>query len=230
MGDSLELLVPGGEARMPVAAVFRDYSSEQGYVAVSSAQYRRWFDDPAVDSVGLYLGQGVTPEAMGRRIEALEFEGTVQWITPDRIRRESLAVFDRTFRISWALALLVGLIALVALTSALLAQGLERSREHATLRALGLTPGRLFELVTVQSAGLTVVALATALPLAVLIHYALSLLVQPRAFGWSLPAGLPPVEPMVWVVPVALVLGTLTGLYPAWRIGRRPIVDHLRAG
>jgi len=230
VGDSLELLVPGGEARMPVAAVFRDYSSEQGYVAVSSTQYRRWFDDPAVDSVGLYLGQGVTPEAMGNRIEALEFEGTVQWITPDRIRRESLAVFDRTFRISWALALLVGLIALVALTSALLAQGLERSREHATLRALGLTPGRLFELVTVQSAGLTVVALATALPLAVLIHYALSLLVQPRAFGWSLPVGLPPVEPMVWVVPVALVLGTLTGLYPAWRIGRRPIVDHLRAG
>lgn len=230
VGDSLQLPVPGGEVRMPVAAVFRDYSSEQGFVAVSSAQYRRWFDDASVDSVGLYLAPGVTPQRMGRRIDALEFDGTVQWITPDSIRRESLAVFDRTFRISWALALLVGLIALVALTSALLAQGLERSREHATLRALGLTPGLLFELVTVQSAGLTAVALATALPLAVLIHYALSLLVQPRAFGWSLPVGLPPVEPMLWVVPAALVLGTLTGLYPAWRIGRRPMVDHLRAG
>ena len=230
LGDVVELLVPEGPVRMPVAGIFRDYSSELGFVAVSSALYRRWFDDRSVDSVGLYLGPGVTPDTMGRRIEALEFGGELQWITPGGIRRESLAVFDRTFRISWALALLVGLIALVALTSALLAQGLERSREHATLRALGLTPGRLFGLVTVQSAGLTAVALATALPLAVLIHYALSLLVQPRAFGWSLPAGLPPVEPMLWVVPVALVLGTLTGLYPAWRIGRRPMVDHLRAG
>jgi putative ABC transport system permease protein len=216
---------------MPVAAVFRDYSSEQGFVAVSRALYRSWFDDRAVDSVGLYLAPGVTPEEMGRRIEeVLEHDAAVQWITPGGIQRESLAVFDRTFRISWALALLVGLIALVALTSALLAQGLERSREHATLRALGLTPRGLFGLVTVQSAGLTAVALVTALPLAVLIHYALSLLVQPRAFGWSLPAGLPPTEPMLWVVPVALVLGTLTGLYPAWRIGRRPVVDHLRAG
>ncbi|MFO7763955.1 MAG: FtsX-like permease family protein [Wenzhouxiangellaceae bacterium] len=231
VGDSVELLAPQGQVRMPVAAVFRDYSSEQGFVAVSSALYRRWFDDAAVDSVGLYLAPGVTPEDMGRRIEeALELDGAVQWITPGGIQRESLAVFDRTFRISWALALLVGLIALVALTSALLAQGLERSREHATLRALGLTPGRLFGLVTVQSAGLTAIALVTALPLAVLIHYALSLLVQPRAFGWSLPAGLPPIEPMLWVVPVALVLGTLTGLYPAWRIGRRPVVEHLRAG
>jgi len=229
-GDSVELPMPEGAVRLPIAAVFRDYSSEQGFVAVSSELYRRAFDDHAVDSVGLYLADRVTPPDLGRRIEDLALGGTAQWITPEGIQRESLAVFDRTFRVSWALAMLVGLIALVALTSALLAQGLERSREHATLRALGLSPARLFGLVTVQSAGLTAVALATALPLAVLIHYALSLLIQPRAFGWSLPAGLPPAEPVLWVVPAALVLGTLTGLYPAWRIGRRPMIDNLRAG
>lgn len=230
VGDSLALATPEGPARLQIAAVFRDYSSEQGFVAVAGDLYRRWFGDHAVDSVGLYLADDVTPAELGRRIEGLELGGSAQWITPAGIRRESLAVFDRTFRVSWALAMLVGLIALVALTSALLAQGLERSREHATLRALGLSPARLFGLVTVQSAGLTAVALATALPLAVLIHYALSLLIQPRAFGWSLPAGLPPLEPMLWVAPVALVLGTLTGLYPAWRIGRRPMIEHLRAG
>jgi len=230
VGDIVELPTPDGPARLPIAAVFRDYSSEQGFVAVTADLYRRWFDDHAVDSVGLYLADGVTPPELGRRIDRLELGGAAQWITPAGIQRESLAVFDRTFRVSWALAMLVGLIALVALTSALLAQGLERSREHATLRALGLSPARLFGLVTVQSAGLTAVALATALPLAVLIHYALSLLIQPRAFGWSLPAGLPPAEPVLWVVPVALALGTLTGLYPAWRIGRRPMIEHLRAG
>jgi len=230
VGEPVELLSPDGPVRLPVAAVFRDYSSEQGFVAASGALYRSWFDDRAVDSVGLYLEAGVDPDTVGARIEAMEFDGTPQWITPGSIQRESLAVFDRTFRISWALALLVGLIALVALTSALLAQGLERSREHATLRALGLEPARLFRLVTVQSAGLTAIALVTALPLAVMIHYALSLLIQPRAFGWTLPLGLPPAEPVLWVVPTALVLGTVTGLYPAWRIGRRPVVEHLRAG
>jgi len=230
VGDSVGLPTTDGSASLPVAAVFRDYSSEQGFVAVSGDFYRRSFDDQAVDSVGLYLAGTITVEQISRRFDGLELDGTVQWITPEGIQRESLAVFDRTFRVSWALAMLVGLIALVALTSALLAQGLERSREHATLRALGLSPGRLFGLVTVQSAGLTAVALATALPLAVLIHYALSLFIQPRAFGWSLSVGLPPAEPVLWVVPVAIVLGTLTGLYPAWRIGRRPMIEHLRAG
>ncbi len=228
-GDRVELISPRGLSRIPVAGVFRDYSSEQGYVAISRTLYQRWYEDRLHDTVGVYLAPGVEAEQFLPRLSAVGLEDP-DWYTPALIQRETLAVFDRTFRISWALALLVGLIALVALTSALLAQGLERAREYATLRALGLPPGRLLQLVTVQSTGLTIVALAAALPLAILIHLALSLVVQPRAFGWSLPVGLPPLEPVLLVFPIALLLGTLTGLYPAWRIGQRPISSHLRAG
>ncbi|MFU8878252.1 MAG: FtsX-like permease family protein, partial [Wenzhouxiangellaceae bacterium] len=227
-GDRLVMISPGGPVSLPVAAVFRDYSSEQGFVAISRELYRRWVGDGMHDSVGIYLEPGMEPEQLLRELPAVGLDDP-QWYTPASIQRETLAVFDRTFRISWALALLVGLIALVALTSALLAQGLERAREYATLRALGLPPGRLLRLVTIQSTGLTAAALATALPLAVLIHLALSLVVQPRAFGWSLPVALPPMEPVALVVPVALLLGTLTGIYPAWRIGQRPVSAHLRA-
>jgi len=229
-GDRIELPAPSGVKEMPVVAVIRDYSSEQGFVAASDDLYLRWFEDRTVDNLGVYLVDGRSPDAFGEAVARMLPDDSVDWITPADVRRESLAVFDRTFRISWALATLVGLIALVALTSALLAQGLERSREYATLRALGLPPGGLFRLVTIQSGGLTLVALITALPLALLIHYALSLLIQPRAFGWSVPAGWPPLEPVWLVVPAALALGALTGLYPAWRIGRRPMVEHLRAG
>jgi len=228
VGDTVALPAPSGPRRMPVVAVFRDYSSEQGFVAVPGALYRRWFDDASVDSLGVYLTPGASPDAFGARVDGLLPDETVDWVTPAGIRQQSLAVFDRTFRISWALATLVGLIALVALTSALLAQGLERSREYATLRALGLPPAGLWRLVALQSGGLAAAALITAVPLSLLIHYALLLLIQPRAFGWSVPAGWPPIEPIALVVPAALVLGVLTGLYPAWRIGRRPVVDHLR--
>jgi len=228
-GDRIELLGPEGPERLPVVGVFRDYSSEQGFVGLPRVLYDRWFDDRRHDSVGLYLAAGLTPERFGDALASLDID-ELQWITPRAVRVETLAIFDRTFRISWALALLVGLIALIALTSALLARGMERAREHATLRALGLPPGGLFGLVTIQSLGLTAAALLAALPLALLIHVALSLLVQPRAFGWSVPIRLPPAEPVLAVVPLALVAGALAGLYPAWRIGRRRIVDSLRAG
>lgn len=229
-GDRIELTTPDGKLELPVAGVFRDYSSEQGFLAISDGLYRQRFGDMAVDSIGLYLEPGTDVERFRATLEQLEVSGRLQTITPAEVQLQTLAVFDRTFRISWALAGLVGLIALVALTSALLAQGLERAREHATLRALGLSPNGLTALVTIQAAGLTLVALLLALPLSVLIHYALSLLIQPRAFGWSLPIGMPPWEPLWLVAPTALILGALTGLYPGLRLRRRSIVQNLRAG
>ncbi|PKL96606.1 MAG: hypothetical protein CVV18_01020 [Gammaproteobacteria bacterium HGW-Gammaproteobacteria-8] len=229
-GDRIGLTTPEGRLELPLAGVFRDYSSEQGFLAVSDGLYRSRFGDTAVDSIGLYLAPGTAVEEFRAALLRLEPDVRLQTITPEEVRSQTLAVFDRTFRISWALAGLVGLIALVALTSALLAQGLERAREHATLRALGLSPNRLTVLVTIQATGLTLVALLLALPLAVLIHYALTLLIQPRAFGWSLPIGVPPFEPVWLVAPAALLLGALTGLYPGWRLRHRSIVQHLRAG
>ncbi|MDZ7791962.1 MAG: ABC transporter permease [Xanthomonadales bacterium] len=141
------------------------------------------------------------------------------------MRETTLAVFDRTFRISWALAALVAVIAVIALVSALLALGLERRRDYATLRALGLTRGQLHALVVCQTGGLALAAALVAVPLAIAIHMGLSLVIQPRAFGWSLPLSWP-LAPLATMLPLALGCGLLAGLYPAWRIGRRqPAVE-----
>ncbi|MEM7053825.1 MAG: ABC transporter permease, partial [Pseudomonadota bacterium] len=201
--------------------------SDQGVIGINGAQYREWFNDAARDSVGLYLNE--PPEVWIERLRQSELAASLSWITPLEIRQQSLAVFDRTFRISWALAMLVGMIALVALTSALLALGLERAREYATLRALGLSPKALIGLVMLQTGGLTALALVLALPLALLMDMALSGIIQPRAFGWSVPLDWPPLSPIVWTVPLAMSAGLLAGLYPALCIARRPLIDHLRA-
>lgn len=226
-GDRLEVATPAGTQSLTIGAVFRDYSSDQGLIAINGAQYREWFDDPVRDSIGLYLTSDT-----GRWLEQLSQTALAErlsWITPLEIRQQSLAVFDRTFRISWALAVLVGLIALIALTSALLALGLERAREYATLRALGLSPKGLIGLVMLQTGGLTVLALVLCLPLALLMDMVLSAVIQPRAFGWSVPFGWPPLAPLLWTAPLAVIAGVLAGIYPALRIARRPLIEHLRA-
>ncbi|MBY6204732.1 FtsX-like permease family protein [Halomonas denitrificans] len=229
-GNDIELPFAGGVRRMTVLGVFRDYSSDAGFVAIDARQVADAVVDPGeVDSVGLYRASEVDPGALERSVQALAERRGFRWIGPDAIRDQSLSVFDRTFRISWAMALLVGGIALVALVSALLAHGLERARDYATLRALGLEPRRLFLLVVAQTLGLTAAAALLAVPTAALVHYALVLFVQPRAFGWTVPASLPPVEPILVVIPLALVLGALAGLVPAARIASRPPAASLRA-
>lgn len=226
LGDRVELDPPFESLALPVVGIYRDYASDRGSIAVHAPLYRAISGDPARDSIGLYFGD---PTPAHTHLAALlaDIDEDLQLTRRAQVRDSTLAVFDRTFRISWALAALVGIIAVIALISALLALGLERRRDYAILRALGLTPHGLHWLVICQTAGLALAAAIVALPMATAIHLGLSLVVQPRAFGWSLPLSWP-VAPLVLTLPLALVCGVMAGLYPAWRIGRRRPARELR--
>jgi len=227
IGDEVRLDTPSGARHLPVAAVYRDYASERGSIAVHAPLYRRLYDDPLRDSLGLYYAEtGVDDKALGERLRSIDPD--LRLTRRERVRETTLAVFDRTFRISWALAALVAIIAIIALISALLAMGLERRRDYATLRALGLTRSRLHALVMCQTAGLALAAALVAVPLSIAIHLGLSLVIQPRAFGWSLPLTWP-LSPLAVMLPLALVCGVLAGLYPAWRVGRRDPAPELKS-
>ncbi|WP_376697385.1 ABC transporter permease [Wenzhouxiangella sp. EGI_FJ10305] len=219
IGDEVRLETPEGVRHFPVAAVYRDYASERGSIAMHAPTYRKLYGDSLRESLGLYYADAALDEqALAERLRSIDAD--LQLTRRETVRESTLAVFDRTFRISWALAALVAIIAVIALVSALLALGLERRRDYATLRALGLTRGRLHALVVCQTAGLALAAAVVAVPLAVAIHLGLSLVIQPRAFGWSLPLSWP-LTPLAVMLPLAVISGLLAGLYPAWRIGRR---------
>jgi putative ABC transport system permease protein len=225
-GDRIELATPSGPAIFEVAAVYRDYSNDRGLVGLIGWRFRELWQDEQRDSIGLYLRPGIEIEAFETKI--LETFPAGSLTTREQVREQTLAVFDRTFRISWALAILVGMIAAIALISALLALGLERGREYATLRALGLPRRGLAGVVLTQTTSLAGIAVIMAIPFSMLIHAVLSLAVQPRAFGWSV-ALTWPWQPLAVIVPLALILGTLAGAYPAWKIASRDPAPLLRA-
>jgi putative ABC transport system permease protein len=226
VGDSVTLSAPDQTHSLPIAAIYRDYGSDRGAIAIEGALYRQWFDDALRDSLGLYFAASGDPSGWRERLQAIDER--IVLTTREQVREQTLAVFDRTFRISWALAVLVGLIALIALVSALLAMGLERSRDYATLRALGLTPRGLSTLVVSQTTGMALASALVATPLAIAIHAGLSLIVQPRAFGWSLPMSLP-LAPLLAMLILALFTGLIAGFYPAWKIASRPPAPELRS-
>ena len=228
LGQTIKLSTPAGAQSFAIAGIFRDYSSEQGFVAINGPTYRQIWDDPVRDSLGLYPATDVSLADLHRSIAAIEgLAGRERLTTREEIRSETLAVFDRTFRITTALAVLVGLIAAVCLLSALLAMVLERQRDYATLRALGLPAHRLFMLVLVQTGALALTALLLATPLATLIHGLLSLTVQPRAFGWSVPV-VWAWQPVLALVPVVIVVALVAGLAPARRLALTPPSRLLR--
>ena len=150
-GDHLSLPTPAGPRDFTIAGVFRDYASEHGRIFLEQGAYRRYWSDPAVNTLALFAKGG---DADGLRREVSEvFAGRYRLeLTPARaILAESLAVFDRTFRITRVLRALMLGVAFIGVLSALMALQLERSKEFAVLRALGLTRAQIAGLITGES-------------------------------------------------------------------------------
>ena len=225
--DVVHLPSPSGVVSLPIAAVYQDYTSDQGAVAMAGARYRQHWADDQRDSFGLYLHADATVTDLRDWLDDQPLSFTLT--TREAIRAETMAVFDRTFRISWAMTVLVAAIAAVALISALLALGLERARDYATLRALGMDQAHLQRFVRWQTTALAATAALLAIPMAILIHTVLSQVIQPLAFGWRIAFHLP-LLPLLWMLGLALVLGALAGLYPGWTIARRDPAPLLRSG
>jgi putative ABC transport system permease protein len=143
------------------------------------------------------------------------------------LKRASLAVFDRTFRITGVLRLLAGLVAFVGVLAALMALALERSRELAVLRANGMTPGQVGQLVTAQTGLMGLAAGLLSLPVGLALAAIMIFIVNRRSFGWSMGMQVPP-ETLLQALALALAAALLAGVYPAWRMARTSPAAALR--
>ena len=220
-GDLLLLPTGRGERAFPVAATYRSYDSNAGAVLMSRRIYDTFWDDRAVDSLGLYLGDDADAGAVRRALRHTAAGRQALEIRSNReLREHSLAIFDRTFVITDVLYWLAVGVAVIGILGALLALQMERARELAVLRALGMTPRQLGAMVTGQAAVIGVLAGVAALPLGLLMAWVLIDVINRRAFGWSMQMQ---VEPGVLWIALALSAGSalLAGLYPAVRAARR---------
>lgn len=135
------------------------------------------------------------------------------------LKRLSLEIFDRTFLITGVLRLLAGLVAAIGVLSALTALQLERAREIGVLRATGLTPGQVWQLVTAQTGLMGLAAGLLSLPVGLVLSAIMVYIINRRSFGWTIHLE---VAPVLLLEALLLAVGTAlaAGLVPAWRMAR----------
>jgi len=216
-GTTLRLLTPRGERPFTVAGVYFDYGSGTGHVLMSRATYMAHWDDPVVSSVGLYAVAGITSlQLLESARAALDDAPSLRVRSNAELRSASLAIFDRTFRITEVLRWLAVVIAFVGVLSACMTLQFEQAREHAVLRALGLLPGQLRGLVMLQTALLGAAAGLFALPLGAYLAQLLTTVINRRAFGWTLTY-----EPTLAPFAEALAIAVGAALLAGWIAARR---------
>ena len=225
-GSSLELPTPRGPLAVQVAAVFRDYASEHGRIFVDEAVYRKVWPDQQVNTLALFARDGDV-DAMRREVSELATRYAIVMTPAAAILQESMAVFDRTFRVTEVLRLVSLIVAFIGVLSALMALQLERGKEYAVLRALGLTRGQIAGLISGESLLMGLLAAVVAIPTGVLMAWVLIESVQRRAFGWTMPFSVDSAL-LLQTLLVGLLAAGLAAIYPAWRSAHRDPAPQLR--
>jgi putative ABC transport system permease protein len=146
--------------------------------------------------------------------------GTLSFETLGDLRARILQTFDNTFRVTDALYVLCGLIAIVATVSCLNLQIRLRSREWSLLWALGLESHTLLRRFSLWSALMallsSVVSLLGGWILSAILVYA----VNYYSFGYSLSLAIP------WTLPLTVVfVATLSG-YVSGRLQTKSLSEN----
>ncbi len=226
-GGMLSLPTPNGAQDFTVAAVFRDFASEHGRLFITASAYRQHWQDPTIDTLALFTTPGTVAELMETARERFSGRHALLFTAADEVYAESMAVFERTFRITEVLRLLSIAVAFIGILSALMALQLERRKEHAILRALGLTGKQVSRLIVIESAAMGLLAALLAVPTGLAMAWVLTAAIQLRAFGWSMPFDVS-AWPLFATVAIGLVAALSASLYPAWRAGRQAPASQMR--
>jgi len=226
-GDFILLPSPSGEHRLQVAGIFRDFASEHGRLFMPWSAYRESWLDESVSTLALF-SDSLTPERLKQEVSRLIPEEASLLLTEaDSVYDESMAVFERTFRITNVLRGLSLGVAIIGIFSALMAIQLQRRKEFAVLRALGMTRYQLAALIIKESFLIGLVATLISLPTGIMMAWVLTEAVQFKAFGWTMPLTLN-LAPQLLNIGLGLSAAILAALYPAWRASRYDPAPQMR--
>lgn len=227
-GDRLTLVTAQGWRAFPIAGVYRDYGNDRGNALMSRDVYREAWRDDAITALGLYLARGADAARVGDELRVAARSRQALLIRSNQeLRALTMSIFERTFVITRVLNWLAAGVAAIALTSALLAWQLERARELAILRSLGLTPRGAGALIEGQTLFMGLATFLAAIPAGLLTAMLLIEVINRRAFGWHIEFH-PALAQFVNALALALAASVFAGLFPAWRAARAPIASEMR--
>ncbi|MEP7357939.1 MAG: FtsX-like permease family protein, partial [Anaerolineales bacterium] len=226
-GGTVTLQTDHGPHTFPVVAIYYDYSSDQGTILMSRTVYHQYWNDRGISGIAVYIDPAADVQVVADALRAALGGTALQVQVNQALRAQALVIFDRTFAITNALRILAVIVAFIGVLSALMALQIERSRELATLLALGLTNLQMLSLTLLETGLMGLTAGLLSLPTGFILSLVLIYVINLRSFGWTIQMTL---DPWVFVqaVAVSVTAALLAALYPLRRLLALPVAAALR--
>jgi putative ABC transport system permease protein len=189
---------PGARLELPgmgavrVRGVWRDYARQFGAIAIDESAYRRLTGDTRVNDLALWLADGTDPQQVQTALRGLAAQpALLEFASVQQIRNLSLAIFDRSFAVTYYLQALAIGIGLFGIAASFSAQVLARRREFGLLVHLGLTRAQVVGVVSGEGAAWTAAGALLGLALGLAVSVVLVHVVNPQSFHWTMELLLP---------------------------------------
>ncbi|WP_170544728.1 ABC transporter permease [Ruegeria arenilitoris] len=211
---------------LTIAGVYSDYGNPTGQAIVSMPQLDRIAPGADTRRFGIRLD----PERATEMAQALrdQFDLPRQAVVQQAaMKAQSLAIFEKTFVVTSALNVLTLGVAGFAILTSLLTLWTQRLPQIAPVWALGLTRAQLARLELLRSVLLAALTAVLALPLGLVLAWALLAVINVQAFGWRLPMYLFPLD-WAYLFALTLLAAFVAAALPALRLLRLPPADLLR--
>ncbi len=205
VGSTIDLPLAGATRYFKVLGIYYDYSTERGFIVLDRHTLLKYLPDPAASNIAVYLKPGADADQVRRGIDQAISGRAVMVFSNSNLRRGGIAVFDRTFRITYALEAVAVIVAIMGIAGALLAMVIDRRREFALVRFLGGAQYQVRRIILCEAGLLGLLANGIGLVLGTLLSLILIFVINKQSFGWTIQ--------FHW--PVALLLAALTGVYIA---------------
>jgi len=220
VGQAVELVTPSGTVRFPIAAVIRDFGSDQGSVLIDRAQFLRYWQDDRVDiyDVSVTPGTAVGPvrAAILARL-AGRYPALVS--TRQEFVAEIVKAIDAFYALTQVTVILALVVAFLGIVTALLISVAERTREIGILKALGAIPAQLARSIVLEALILALVGLVLALPAGMLFALFMEGPLAELFTGWVMPHYYP--WEILFQLLVALpLISAIAAWVPARQAGR----------
>jgi len=191
-GQVVSLPLAGRAAPFFVAGVWRDYGRPQGAVQIEESACVALTGDRTATNGAVWLVPGASAAAVRDAIRGTVPGGDrLEVALPGEIRTLSLAAFDRTFAVTYALEFAAALIGLVGLSSAFGALVVARRREFGVLRHLGMTRRQVGTMLATEGAATAVLGVGVGAVLGAAISLILIYVVNRQSFHWGMELAVP---------------------------------------
>jgi putative ABC transport system permease protein len=216
-GDMIRLQMPQGFVAFRVAGIYHDYSDPRGVIVMDRTALMKYLPDAAPSNLAVYLKPGVNLDVAREALEESCSPRKVVVLSNRALRDQALQVFDRTFKITYALEAIALCIAIIGMVGALVALVVDRKREIGLLRFLGSSTRQIRRMILCEAAILGVLSVFAGFVLGVWLSFILIFVINKQSFGWTIQFHWP-IQTLVGAMLIVYVSTLAAGLYPA-RLG-----------